>query len=350
MSNGKDISTVQQKIRDSEIPIKNKELILKFLNEGLANGLSESRLVKYGYLLPKISELLGKEFDEATRDDIVKLVAKVEQTDYRDWTKHDYKAIVKRFWKWLKKTEQYPVEVSWLKTTVKKNHELPDILTEEEVEKIVASADNYRDKAFITVLYESGCRISEVLNMKLRDVHFDKYSPIITVNGKTGSRRIRLIDKNNFLKMLLDSHTFKDNPEAYVWISRARNSENSPLSYRHASEIIKRLSKLAGINKKIYCHLFRHSRATFLANKLTESQLKQLFGWTAGSDMPATYVHLSGRDIDDALLKLNSAFEEKREKEAKLINSLDDALESDSDFRKKIARILLEKGIKTSKF
>jgi uncharacterized C2H2 Zn-finger protein len=47
----------------------------------------------------------------------------------------------------------------------------------------------------------------------------------------------------------------------------------------------------------------RHSRATELANILTEAQMKEHLGWVPGSDMPSTYVHLSGRDVDGALLK-----------------------------------------------
>lgn len=46
-----------------------------------------------------------------------------------------------------------------------------------------------------------------------------------------------------------------------------------------------------------------HSRPTFLANHLTEAQMCKFFGWVLGSKMPAFYVHLSGRDIDTALMK-----------------------------------------------
>jgi len=49
----------------------------------------------------------------------------------------------------------------------------------------------------------------------------------------------------------------------------------------------------------------RKARATHLASKLTEAQMCEYFGWIQGSDMPFTYVHLSGRDIDDAILKLH---------------------------------------------
>ena len=67
-------------------------------------------------------------------------------------------------------------------------------------------------------------------------------------------------------------------------------------------QMLKRLARKAGINKRIYPHLFRHSRASIYANKLTEQQLKVYFGWTGDSKMAATYVHLSGRDIDNAII------------------------------------------------
>ncbi|MDI6806991.1 MAG: zinc ribbon domain-containing protein [Candidatus Aenigmarchaeota archaeon] len=51
--------------------------------------------------------------------------------------------------------------------------------------------------------------------------------------------------------------------------------------------------------------MFRHTRATHLAKHLTEQELKVFFGWTMGSNMPSTYVHLSGQDIEDKILALN---------------------------------------------
>ena len=59
------------------------------------------------------------------------------------------------------------------------------------------------------------------------------------------------------------------------------------------------------MKKRIYPHLFRHYRTTRLANVLTEAQLKQLFGWVQVSRIATTYVYLSGRDVDNALLKLH---------------------------------------------
>jgi hypothetical protein len=68
---------------------------------------------------------------------------------------------------------------------------------------------------------------------------------------------------------------------------------------------LNKIAKKAGINKRIHPHLFRHSRATYMANFLTEAQMNAYFGWVQGSSMPSIYVHLPGCDIDDAVLKAN---------------------------------------------
>jgi hypothetical protein len=63
------------------------------------------------------------------------------------------------------------------------------------------------------------------------------------------------------------------------------------------------LKEKTGIKKPVNPHHFRHSRATELAKSFTEAQLCEYFGWMQGSKEAATYVHLSGRDMDDATLK-----------------------------------------------
>ena len=74
-----------------------------------------------------------------------------------------------------------------------------------------------------------------------------------------------------------------------------------PLFYESYQNIIKRAVKKSGIQKKVTPHILRHTRATHLASKLTESEMCHYLGWQLGSDMPKVYVHLSGRDIDSAI-------------------------------------------------
>lgn len=117
-------------------------------------------------------------------------------------------------------------------------------------------------------------------------------------------RRVRLISSVPLLAAWLDLHPFRENPEAPLWCRLGTNGRYEPLNYPGMKAIIQRTAKRAGIRKRIYAHLFRHSRATDLAGKLTEAQLKEFFGWVQSSRQAATYVHLSGRDVDDALLRI----------------------------------------------
>jgi len=90
------------------------------------------------------------------------------------------------------------------------------------------------------------------------------------------------------------------------------------VSYRYLIKALKEIKDKAGIDKPVNPHHFRHSRATYLANKLTEAQLCEWFGWVQGSDVPAKYVHLSGRDIDADYKKLHGIEDKEETQEAKL--------------------------------
>lgn len=58
----------------------------------------------------------------------------VERASWSDWTKHDFKVILKKFYKWLRGSEVYPEEVIWIKAPVRNNNKLPEeLLTEEEI-------------------------------------------------------------------------------------------------------------------------------------------------------------------------------------------------------------------------
>lgn len=313
---------ILERISNSDIAKENKEKILEFYQELLTQGLSKARLIKYLDTLKTISGFLNKAFEKVKKEDIARLIRKIEEKGYSEWTKHDFKVILKIFFRWLRKTEDYPEEVRWIKTGKKRNNTLPEeLLTEEEVKRMVEAATNPRDKALILVLYESGCRIGEILSLAIKNVQLDDYGAQLIVNGKTGMRRVRIIASAPKLAQWLDNHPLKEDPDAPLWVSIGTRDRNSALGYSAAKAALKDIAEKAGIKKRIYPHLFRHSRATILANHLTEAQLKQHFGWVQGSNMAATYVHLSGREVDNALLKLQgvSTEENKEESEFKVI-------------------------------
>lgn len=76
------------------------------------------------------------------------------------------------------------------------------------------------------------------------------------------------------------------------------------MNYNGYNVLLKRTAERAGIKKRIYPHLFRHSRCTILAQNLTEAQLDKYADWVSGSDMSGVCVYLSGKYLDGAILKL----------------------------------------------
>ena len=300
--------------------MQNEALIGDFLENCYAEGLGERRVKKYGYTLKSLSARLKKDFDMAVKEDIIKVVSQIEKSNYADWTKHDYKVALKKFYKWLKKTEEvYPEEVRWIKTTIKRsNGKLPEgLLVEEEVVKLIEAATNSRDKALIAVLYESGCRAAELLSLSVKNVIFDKYGSVIVVAGKTGMRRVRLVSASPYLTAWLNNHPAKNEPESPLWISIG-NGSNQSIVYVTLRNILERLAEKAGLKKDVNPHHFRHSRATHLASHLTEAQLCEYLGWTQGSEMPRTYIHMSGRDVDESIKKMYGLKEEEQRKPSQL--------------------------------
>jgi integrase/recombinase XerD len=309
-------SYVKRIKEDGAISERNKKFIFDFVDDCFSNGLTVARVTKYLLFLIKTVNGLKKDFDRVTREDMKRFFIEVERSDYSEWTKNDMRVIVKRFWKWLKRTEEteddvkwYPKEVSWLRTTMKNAYKkLPeDILTQEEVRKIIETATNIRDKAMISTVYESGCRIGEILTMRIKSVEFSEPACSIKVYSmKTGAhRRVLLIDSTPYLSNWITHHPNRNDPDSPLWVSIGTMNNRKRLKYSAVRGLLIKLAKQAGVKKRANPHSFRHARATHLANRLTEAQMKEYFGWTQGSKMASVYVHLSGRDVDNAILELH---------------------------------------------
>ncbi len=282
---------------------EDREDVERLIKELLAQGYSIGRVLKYLNCLVSINKQVKKPLRELTEEDIKEWAAWLNTSNYKAWTRHDLQVILKKYLNWLGK----PEVAAWLKPKQPKNNKLPEeVLTEEEIKRIAEVAYTTRDKAFVLTLYESGCRIGEFLPLKLKHVSFDQYGAILRVEGKTGTRRIRTIGSAIALQRWIEEHPKKSDPDAYLWckIPTPNNPKwvNRHLSYQVACKILRELAEKAGVKKKVNPHAFRHARATHLAKILTEAQMKEFFGWVQDSDMAATYVHLSGRDVDNALL------------------------------------------------
>lgn len=306
-----------------ELSQKNKDTIWEFHEYLFMNGVTVPRVLKYLEKLRRIGIWLDKDFDKVTKKDIEKIIMHIQSQDWSMSTKIDYNIIIKRFYKWLMgNDEEYPEQVKWLKTTLRlKDKPVPsqsDLITEDEIKKLIEAAEHPRDKAFISIIYESGCRVGEIANLKIGNILFDQHGCVLNVNGKTGPRRIRVVNSTSYLTRWMDIHPFKKDREKPLWINFGQVNRQQQMQYNTIRVMIRSLFDKAGIKKRCNPHIFRHSRATFLANHLTEAQMKAYFGWVQHSDMASTYVHLSGRDTDKAILEVNGLTQKRIVEEVKI--------------------------------
>jgi len=317
--NEKRLKGIEKSIEsDKGISKENKSLIFKFKDECFANNLSVTRIVRYMFSLRDLARWLKKPFSNATIDDLKKLVGSIERMEnYSPRTKYEYRATIKKLYCWLK-NEEKPEMIKWINLTRKRHNEkLPSELpNEKDIEKMINFTANPRDRAIIMGIYESGCRVGEFIKLKIKDITFDTYGCLIDVTGKTGGRRIRLVTSASYLLDLINKHPDKDNPEAFLWL---KTNTLQMLEYSALCKVLRVSARRAGIKKKVNPHNFRHARATDLASKLTEQQLKIFFGWTRASDMASIYVHLSGRDVNDALLQTYGIKTGEEETKSKLV-------------------------------
>jgi len=254
----------------------------------------------------RLGRFLGKPFGEATRGELESFLTLIA-SEGGPGNLSVYKQFLKAFYKRLLRPDEpgHPKLVSWIRLRggciIRK---LPkDLLTRDEVKTIAASCLHPRDRAIVSVLYESAARASEFTGMHVADVAWDQYGARITLNGKTGPRTVRLINSVPDLRNWLDVHPHRGEAEAPLWVSLTPRTFLGPLTVGSLRDLVKRIATRAGVQKRVHPHLYRHSRITELAKHLSESELKVFAGWTPGSMMARVYVHLTGDDVDEKMLR-----------------------------------------------
>jgi integrase len=378
--------TLQTIDESEEIHPDNKELIRDFERDLRLEGLSDAWLQKLTAHLKIIAEHVGDtRFEDMDKDDVKDLVAWVQKRDVSDATESAYKQVIKRFWRWLydKPKGEHPEETEWVNTgTRSSSNKLPqDLLKEEDIEAQIDACKNARDKAFVAVLWETGARIGELIDVTVGDVEDREHGLQIMVDGKTGPRRLPLVESVPYLSRWLNEHpnpekdaplwckvqqrgpTEKLNPDevedvedvygigreygkklreagikdgrdlvehdadelADIVSIREKKAQNwlaqltpdgsiqrsNKVGYEYIlRKILKRSMEDAGIDKPSNPHHYRHSRASYMATEMTEAELCKWFGWVQGSEIPAKYVHLSGRDIDSKYNAMHDLIDE----------------------------------------
>ncbi len=324
--NEKRLNWNKKKFSNSEfVNDSNKEAIQGFCQKCFAEGLSKARVKKYITNFHTILKLAPENFEleNADREDIEKVVANIEKTDYAEATKSDFKAAIKKYYKLIEgEGYYYPDKVKFFTQTRDKSKiDSPDPLSKDQIKKIIEQSSNSRDRALYKLCYYGGLRPQELLSLQIKDLKFISKGVRINVKGKTGARQILVVKPKKVLREWLDEHPLSDVRDAPLWtrlkVDSDKPIEDLQLGYNHFRLNLKRLSRKADVRvykekqgkdtvdkTEVYPYLFRHSRATHVATEMSEAAMKAYFGWTQSSDMCEVYIHLSGRDIDDEILEM----------------------------------------------
>ena len=171
---------------------------------------------------------------------------------------------------------------------------LPSVLTEDEIKKILSAPNTktlkgIRDKAILELLYACGLRVSELVQLKIKDVDFDMKFLRITGKGD----KIRIVPIGSFAFKHLQNYLIKVRP---VYLKKRSsdiiflNKFGKPISRQSIWQLIKFYAKKSGISKQISPHTFRHSFATHMLNNGADLRVVQLL--LGHSDISTTQVYL----------------------------------------------------------
>lgn len=302
------------RLQNSDLSDGTKSRISEFIDDiRLKDNLSENRLYYYAVRIRKIAEIMGEKFLQPDASDIKRAISQIASrkhkngSGYSENTVEDYKTAVKRFYRWLAGDDgEIPENVKWIKKKRVTNRQVkPDgLITESEMSLILENCKNPRDRALFSLLYDSGCRIGELMTLRNKDVDYDQYGAVLSVAGKTGYRKVRVVGNSiSYLREWQNSHPHRKDENFWLFCGISDSTRDKAMTYDDLHSALKKTLRRAGIKRRIYPHLFRHTRATILASRVTEAPLEAQMGWIHGSRMTQTYVHLSGRDQDKAILK-----------------------------------------------
>ena len=178
---------------------------------------------------------------------------------------------------------------------------LPDCLTPEEVRRLLSAFPNLKHKALFSLIYETGCRISEALNLKVGDVLVgEEYIKVFFRESKSEARTALVVIFTGVIKEWLNKHEASYDPEAYLFYGR---NPYKRMCRSNALYRLKEAAKRAGLKRRIYIHLLRHTRATELYGVFKELEMMRWFGWKTRR-MIDVYSKVNQEDLESKYLSI----------------------------------------------
>jgi len=269
----------------------------------LEDGLSRNTLDSYRNDLRLFSEWLRKRnqdnsvLTDATHSDLLEFLASRVSAKIKASTTCRELSSLKRFYRFLLRQGKITIDPSLNIESPKLLRNLPGSLTEKEVELLLSAPDlkhplGLRDRAMLEVLYASGLRVSELINLRYSQVSMDM--GVLRVMGKGRKERLAPLGE-----------------ESLEWLSRYTKEARSALldgivtdtifvTTRGAAMtrqafwyLIKRYAQLVGIDKQLSPHTLRHAFATHLLNHGADLRVVQLLLGHADISTTQIYTHIA---------------------------------------------------------
>ncbi|HBG91285.1 site-specific tyrosine recombinase XerD [Lactobacillus acetotolerans] len=239
----------------------------------IERGLSENTITAYRQDLYEFLDFIKKEGMTSWPTkavDIDAFLARQRDLDKATSSISRMISSLRKFYQWLARQDIQKINPMLEIDPPKKEHRLPVALTEEEVTTLLKQPDvdkklGLRDRALLETMYATGIRVSELINLKLKDLHEDL--KLVKVLGKGSKERLIPINEvalswiKRYEKKVRDPLLLQKNKSSeFIFL----NNRGEALTRQAVWQIIKRYCKMAGIEKDVTPHTLRHTFATHL--------------------------------------------------------------------------------------
>ncbi len=269
----------------------------------LEDGLSRNTLDSYRNDLRLFSEWLRKRNQEdrvlmdATHSDLLEFLASRVSAKIKASTTSRELSSLKRFYRFLLRQGRITTDPSLNIETPKLQRSLPKSLTEKEVELLLSVPDlnhplGLRDRAMVEVLYASGLRVSELINLKYSQVSMDM--GVLRVMGKGRKERLAPLGEESL--EWLSRYTREARPSLLNGIVTDTifvTTRGAAMTRQAFWYLIKRYAQIIGITKQLSPHTLRHAFATHLLNHGADLRVVQLLLGHADISTTQIYTHIA---------------------------------------------------------
>lgn len=157
---------------------------------------------------------------------------------------------------------------------IKTEKKIPVVLSKDEIKRLLESIKNRKHKLLIELMYSSGLRVSEAVNMRLNNLNLDEKIGKV-VSGKGRKDRL-IILSNTFIDHIEKYNKWREKKKiSSEFLFPSNKNKSAPITVRQAQKIIAKTAEKANLNKRVFCHALRSSFATHLLESGTDIRIIQ---------------------------------------------------------------------------